>query len=391
MAHRKITLLRAAFAGTALIALGGCEGGLDFDLRNNFGNGFDTSSAVRQASAPRPAPDDRGVISYPSFQVVVAQRGDTIADVAARVGVDANELARYNGISPDASLRRDEIIALPGRVAEPSLATGGAGPILPEGQIDVETLAGNAINQADTAAPTEPAPATPTGEEPVRHKVERGETAYSISRLYGVSVRALADWNGLGPSLNVREGQYLLIPVSAESPHREGADSTTQPGEGTPTPLPPSASTPLPENDTTPASQVSENAPASPDLSGERTEASGGGRLLFPVVGNIIRPYLAGSNEGIDIAADAGTPVRAADAGTVAAITQNTDEVPVLVIRHAGGLLTVYANIGDISVAKGDQVTRGQAIAKVQAGDPAFMRFEVRQGFDATDPMPLLN
>ncbi|MFV2035549.1 MAG: LysM peptidoglycan-binding domain-containing protein, partial [Halocynthiibacter sp.] len=203
MTDRKPRLLRAAFFGSTLLALAGCDEGLDFDLRGNFGNGFDTSSAVREVSAPRPAPDDRGVISYPSYQVVVARSGDTIADIAARLGVDASELARYNGISPDTRLRNDEIIALPGRVTEPSPATGadGTGPILPAGQIDVESLAGDAIARTDAPATTTTAPATAgtppgterrtqSGEEPVRHKVERGETAYSVSRLYGVSVRA---------------------------------------------------------------------------------------------------------------------------------------------------------------------------------------------------------
>jgi murein DD-endopeptidase MepM/ murein hydrolase activator NlpD len=70
----------------------------------------------------------------------------------------------------------------------------------------------------------------------------------------------------------------------------------------------------------------------------------------------------------------------------VAAITQDTDRVPILVIRHADGLLTVYANIANISVARGDRVTRGQAVAEVGGGDPPFLHFEVRRGFEAVDP-----
>ena len=45
--------------------------------------------------------------------------------------------------------------------------------------------------------------------------MQRGETAYTIARLYNVSAKSLAEWNGLGPDLAVREGQYLLIPVVA--------------------------------------------------------------------------------------------------------------------------------------------------------------------------------
>jgi len=108
-----------------------------------------------------------------------------------------------------------------------------------------------------------------------------------------------------------------------------------------------------------------------------------------PVPGQIVRPY-SGSSEGIDIATDAGTPVRAAANGEVAAITRDTDQVPILVLRHSGNLLTVYANIADIVVERGDTISRGQTIATVGAGDPAFLHFEVRQGFESVDPTPYI-
>ena len=76
--------------------------------------------------------------------------------------------------------------------------------------------------------------------------------------------------------------------------------------------------------------------------------------------------------------------------GTVAAITKNTEGVPIVVIRHADNLLTVYGGIDGVTVAKGATVKRGQSIAKVRTGNPAFVHFEVRQGFDSVDPMKYL-
>jgi len=385
MAKRHPPLMRALIAGTTLttlLALTGCDD-FDFDIRDKFGDAPDTSSAARQATSPRPQEDNRGVISYPNYQVAIARRGDTVADVAMRVGLGTDELARYNGIAPDTKLRQGEIIALPRRVAEPSPATGSAttGPLQPE-TIDITSLAGGAIERSNS--PPAAAPYTPSGAEPVRHKVERGETAYSISRLYNVSVRSLAEWNGLGANLSVREGQYLLIPV-ANSAQTAAASSTTQPGNGTPTPVPPSSTKPLPAATPTTAAST----PASPNLGGQSTTTASNARLLYPVQGNIIRAYSAKS-DGIDIAAKAGTPVKAADAGTVAAITRDTDQVPILVIRHAGNLLTIYANVSDITVKKGDRVNRGQTIAKVRAANPSFVHFEVRKDFDSVDPMPYL-
>ncbi|WP_456389323.1 peptidoglycan DD-metalloendopeptidase family protein [Profundibacter sp.] len=387
MAKRHSPLMRALFAGVTLTAIGvlaGCDK-LDFDLRNNFGNAPDTSTAARQATTARPKADDRGIISYPNYQVAVARRDDTVASVATRVGLGADELARYNGISADTGLRKGEIIALPQRVSEPSPATGAVttGPLQPE-TVDITTLADGAIERAGSATPK--TPNTPSGIEPVRHKVERGETAYSISRLYNVSVRSLAEWNGLGANLSVREGQYLLIPV-ARNTQIGAATGATAPGTGTQMPEPPSSSKPLPAESATP--KPATPAPASPNLGDQRSAASSNARLLYPVQGNIIRAYSTKS-DGIDISAKAGTPVKAADAGTVAAITRDTDQVPILVIRHKGGLLTIYANVDAIAVKKGDRVSRGQTIAKVRAASPSFVHFEVRKDFDSVDPIPYL-
>lgn len=371
----------------AVAALAACDGGFEFDMRGNMG-GLDTSQSAARATADKPQADARGIISYPNYQVAVARRGDTVSSVAARIGLDAQKLATYNGLRPEDTLRPGEIIALPGRVAEPGAADGG--------EIDISTLASGAIENAGPrptapSQPTAPIAGAPGGPEPVRHQVERGETAYSIARLYDVSVRSLADWNGLGPQLAVREGQYLLIPIveTGGPGGQTAASDTSAPGAGSATPAPPSASTPLPQDQ----AAVEQTAlPPSPDLGASQTAASAPkSRFGMPVEGAIIRPYSKGKNEGIDIAASAGASVRAAGAGEVAAITRDTDQIPILVLRHEGGLLTVYANIDRISVKKGDKVKRGQKIAVVRASDPAFVHFEVRKGFESVDPDPYLN
>ena len=392
----RVRLLLLSASTVAL--LGACTQGFDYDLRG-IGGGFSTSDAASQVGTqPRPQPDNRGVISYPNYQVAVAERGDTIQSVATRLGVDAPTLARFNGIDETAPLRSGEIIALPNRVAEPSLSTGAQsdGPIQP-GSVDIGALAGNAIDRAPAtndgdvrvaALPPASGTAEPvtTGQEPVRHKVERGETAYTISRLYQVPVKSLAEWNGLGSDFAIREGQFLLIPVAMQAPPTAQADATPKPGTGSPTPTPPSATRPLPP----PEPLLSETPPQPTIDVGERTAASDVARMLFPVNGSIIREYSKGRNEGINIKAAPGADVKSADAGTVAAITKSAEGVPIIVIRHEPELLTVYANVTDVSVEKGARVTRGQSIAKLRDGDDSFVHFEVRRGFDSVDPMPFL-
>jgi murein DD-endopeptidase MepM/ murein hydrolase activator NlpD len=380
MTH-SISPLRAGIALSALLVLSACDD-FDYDLRGNTG-GFTTAPAALQATAVRPEPDNRGVISYPNYQVALARRGDTVQSVASRVGVSPRELASFNALPLDAPLRQDEVIALPKRVAEPSPATGATttGPIRPA-PVDVTTLAGQAIDKsADTPTST---PKPQTGQEPIRHQVARGETAYTIARLYNVPVRALARWNGLGPQFTVREGQFLMIPVAQEAPPRSASASTTAPGQGSPTPTPPSAEKPLPKESEITKAEAEKPAPK-PDI-GKQTKPASSGRFAVPVKGTVIREYSKGRNDGINIKAAPGAAVKAADAGTVAAITESAEGVPIIVVRHAGNLLTVYANVTDVAVKKGDKVRRGQTIAKLRDGDQSFVHFEVRDGFESVDP-----
>jgi murein DD-endopeptidase MepM/ murein hydrolase activator NlpD len=396
--------LLASISAFSLVACG--QQPLDFDLRG-IGGGFSTADAATAPLANRPRPDNRGVISYPNYQVAVAQRGDTLADVAARVGANPAQLARYNGIDADVPLRKDEIVALPTRVAEPSPATGAAttGPIQP---VDINALAGGAIDRApatpgvQTAALPAAKPTGQTGKEPVRHKVERGETAYTVARLYDVPVKALAEWNGLGADFAIRTGQFLLIPVPQQSPPKRANNAATAtaatplPGTGSPTPTPPSAVKALPKNEapTKPTEPVETKpkAPVKPVANvGTTTKPSKATKMVVPVTGSIIRGYSKGKNEGINIKAASGAPVKAADGGTVAAITKSAEGVPIVVVRHPGNLLTVYANVASVNVKKGEAVKRGQQIAKLRSGDDAYVHFEVRKGFDSVDPAPFIN
>lgn len=400
---RRHVSARLILAGTALALLSACDQPFDFDLRGNFGDALSTSEAARQATGNRPKPDNRGIISYPGYQIAVARGGDTVGDVANRIGMNAEELARYNGVQTGDVLRKDEVLALPRRVAEPSPETGApaTGPIQPPSNVDIESIAGGAIDRAsaskvetselpkaETAQPAKTTKKVQVGIEPIRHKVVRGETAYTISRMYNVSVRALAEWNGLGPDFKIREDQYLLIPVpDAKAPKL--AARTTQPGQGSPTPTPPSAKQALPTEKTTPAAQA--KAPTGAPNLGKTQKSKSSAKMDMPVNGSIVRAYKKGKNDGLDISAAPGTPVRAAASGTVAAITTDADQVPILLIKHDSKLLTVYANVDKISVKKGDSVKRGQSIGKIRSGKSNYVHFEVRKGFDAVDPAPYLN
>lgn len=380
--------------GVALMALAACNDVPDYDLRG-MGTGFTTAGAMPSTNN-RPAPDANGVISYPTYQVAVARAGDTVATIAGRLSLDAGQLASYNGLQTGTSLRAGEVLALPARVS------GG----LSGGMTDITSIAGAAIDRAGDVTTTALAPSgssaatapaassTPLQiSEPVRHQVARGETAYIIARRYNIPVRSLAEWNGLDSNMTIREGQYLMIPTANGTPSTTPV--TSAPGQGSATPVPPSASQPLPSEATPPAAAApaaaAAAAAATPNLGAQQTSASQStSTLQRPVAGNIIRAYARGRNDGIDIGAPAGTDVQAAAAGTVAAITTNTDGIQIVVIRHDGNLMTVYTHLDRLTVARGASVSRGQVIGKVADGATPYLHFEVRRGLDSVDPSTML-
>ena len=115
------------------------------------------------------------------------------------------------------------------------------------------------------------------------------------------------------------------------------------------------------------------------------------GRFSYPVNGKIIRDYVKNKTDGIDISAPVGSPVMAAQKGIVAAITADTQGVPIIVLKHEGNLLTVYAGVGDVAVKEKDKVSKSQLLGKIRPGKPPFVHFEVRRGFEALDPMEFLD
>ncbi|MDO5704956.1 MAG: LysM peptidoglycan-binding domain-containing protein [Paracoccus sp. (in: a-proteobacteria)] len=365
---------RALAGSVGLAVLASCTGqgpgGMDIDLRGMIPGALNTAPAA-QTATPRPAPDAQGVITFQNSRVAVARQGDTVASIAARLGLNAAALASYNAIAANAPLNAGAVVALPGQPATRP-AGYGARP------------AATAASPAQAAAAQPPAPATTTA--PRQHVVSAGETAWSIARRYSVSVADLAAWNGLPSDMSLRPGQRLLIPVAGQNPPAGNATppaTVTAPGTGSPTPEPPSASRALPSEET-PVAATPVTPPSGPDLGATRTAATTTGRFTMPVNGAIVRPYAKGRNEGIDIAAPAGTPVNAAASGRVAAITRDTEGTPIVVVRHENDLLSVYAGLDDLNIKQGDGVSRGQPIGKSTSS--GVLHFEIRRGFDSIDP-----
>jgi murein DD-endopeptidase MepM/ murein hydrolase activator NlpD len=116
--------------------------------------------------------------------------------------------------------------------------------------------------------------------------------------------------------------------------------------------------------------------------------------FIWPVKGRILSGYGPGPggtyNDGINIAAPAGTPIRAAEDGVVAYAGNELRGFGNLVLlKHPNGWMSAYAHCDAILVKKGARVRRGQTIARVGAtgavAEPQ-LHFELRRGTHALDP-----
>ncbi len=114
----------------------------------------------------------------------------------------------------------------------------------------------------------------------------------------------------------------------------------------------------------------------------------------WPARGRVISGYDSKNNEGINIAVPEGTPVKAAEEGTVAYAGSDVKGYGKLVlVRHANGYVSAYAHNGEIDVRPGEKVKRGQVIAKSGASGNVTspqLHFEIRKGAVPVDPVPHL-
>ena len=94
-------------------------------------------------------------------------------------------------------------------------------------------------------------------------------------------------------------------------------------------------------------------------------------------------------NLGIDIASPEGSNVRAAAEGEVALVSSLPSYGTVVVIRHSGGIHTVYADLASSSVQAGTHIRAGQTIGRSGASEMsgAVLHFEVWKGKSRQNPI----
>lgn len=236
--------------------------------------------------------------------------------------------------------------------------------------------------------------------------VNEKDTVDSISQRYGVPSQTIIDRNKLKSPYTLKVGQYIELPgarfVADNTGGATQAASATPPGPVKRDNLPPPGARSEPTEHKATASQPTPLSPAAAETG--KTEATVAAkppppRFAWPLHGKVLTPYGTGQggqkNDGIDIQATTGEPVKAADGGTVIYAGSDVAHLGnLLLVQHQGGYITAYGNNEALLVKKGDAVRKGQTIAKAgNSGGAASPRlhFEVRRGGSKTvDPTTVL-
>lgn len=126
--------------------------------------------------------------------------------------------------------------------------------------------------------------------------------------------------------------------------------------------------------------------------------SDGGNNFIWPIEGSAVSAFgpKPGNrfNDGINIGAPAGTPIRAAADGTVIYVGNELRGFGNLIlIRHAAGWTSAYAHTEQIRVKRNQRVEKGAIIAVVgQSGAVACpqLHFELRHEAKAVDPTAVM-
>jgi murein DD-endopeptidase MepM/ murein hydrolase activator NlpD len=337
-------------------------------------------SAPAQAPAPVPAPAPTSPRqpgwTWEGGTAITVANGEDIETIARKYGVPQSAIMDANKITDTASVRPGRRIVIPRYVGT------GAAP------------------QAAAVAPPRPQAAAAS----LTHTVEPGQSLLGISRRYNVPVAEIARANNLQTYAKLNAGDRLVIPgaqqqvVAAQpkpapvSPPQASPPQVAAPRIAAPVTSEPAASARI-------VSPVNAQPDPTPADAAKAADAVGAiPSFRWPAKGRVIAAYGSKQNgqqnDGINIAVPEGTPVKAAEDGTVAyAGSELKGYGNLVLIRHSNGFVSAYAHASELLVKRGDAVKRGQIIGRSgQTGSVTSpqLHFEIRKGSTPVDPSQYL-
>lgn len=222
---------------------------------------------------------------------------------------------------------------------------------------------------------------------PAQHRVQTGDTLYSIAFQYGRSVEELARWNGIRKPYTIYKGQIIRLVPPPRARRKAAA------------PPPVAASRPK----TNPAARRGDPATAEksshqkkkPSPAADKKKPPARIRWAWPASGPLLRHFDADGSgrKGIDIGGKPGSPVRAAADGKVVYAGSGLGGYGrLIIIKHNKDFLSAYAHNRKLIAKEGQWVKKGELIARMgnSASDRTRLHFEIRKRGRPVDPLRYL-
>jgi len=303
----------------------------------------------------------------------VVMPGETVSGLAELYHVGMVDLVALNGLSAPYTIYVGQVLRLP-RPGETAIA---------------------ARNPA-RGAPVQAASAPPSGGP--THTVVRGD---SLARIAAANRVGLGDVIALNPGIDpdrLMVGTRVRLP-GGSGPQTAVAARAAPASDRTVAAAPAARPQVVPVATRPAAPAAAEQAARQRDLAAVAAPALSGAGFIWPLEsGTVISRF--GSkpdgrqNDGINIAAPAGSLVRATENGLVVYAGEDLAAFGrMLLVRHADGYLSAYAHNDTLLVARGDVVQRGQPLAKVGTSGEVVepqLHFEIRRGKAPIDPLKML-
>ena len=305
----------------------------------------------------------RLVVTYPLEYKVRGQ--DTLYNIARMYNIDPNLLAQHNNLAPPYHLNAGQVIRIPGlRAGQPAQ--------IPDGFTTFSI---------EEAPPLEPQKLPPVEIERLNSSREKKTDVKTVVSAKNSSLTATR------ADIDRDKAAFAAV-----------LDNLVKQEEAAPGIIPAAAPAARPPAKTLLGSMQKKPA-AEPVAFQSMVVPSSRRGFMWPVKGNVISSYGAKPNkmfnDGVNIAAPRGTPVKAAGDGIVAYIGNDIASYGnIVLVRHDKGVMTAYAHLNNMTVKKGMRVDKGQVIGTVGSSgkvSSSQLHFEVRQGRKSVDPAKFLN
>jgi murein DD-endopeptidase MepM/ murein hydrolase activator NlpD len=322
------------------------------------------------------------------------RQGDSINSMARRYGVPIQAIVAVNGIEDPAKVQPGQSVIIPTYVyAERNGSTSTTEG--ETGRVKLPT-AGRNDNVVTGSVPTSvanmPRPDRNNGQQPTFADISQGKVD-----VIHVSTLPKRKPGGSDQSLttaSISSGASSSVPT----PRRQPATASSATQTVTAAPSGTVEKTKLPQPALTQEAKPTAPIKTPTVVANVQDDDGADAKFRWPVRGRIISDFGAkpggGKNEGVNLAIPEGTPVHAADDGSV---IYSGNELKgygnLILVRHDDGWVSAYAHNSELKVKRGDTIRRGDVVALAGATgsvNQPQLHFELRQGNKPVDPLKYL-